>query len=232
MLVIDATLMASLANAGNFSVTPLDVQFSQQQRSAVLTVANDDNKPLTLRVRAMRWTQDATGNDQYQESSDLIFFPRRLNLNPADKRIIRVGVNATGAEESAYRLFIDEVPQVQAGGAQSKLAVLVSFGIPIFITPAEAKGELTIKLASVAEDGQLVLQVANSGGSRVRISRLVNERGDLLSESLTSRYVFPGIAKEYHIAPQQPICGQAPTNLRLETDRGTSEVAVTPAQRC
>ncbi len=231
-LIALTLLISGRAQAGNFSVSPLDVQFSEQQRSTVLTVTNDDDKPLTLRVRAMRWTQDAQGNDSYEPSQELVFFPRRLDLQAGDKRIIRVGTNGTGNDENAYRLFIDEVPQVQAEGGQSRLAVLVSFGIPVFVTPAQAEAALAVQSASLAEDGQLLLQVHNEGASRVRISRLMDDKGELLSESLASRYVFPGIRKEYRIALQQPVCGNEVATLKLETDRGTTDVTIRPTHGC
>ena len=43
------------AYAGNYGVSPLDFQLTQQRRSDVLTITNEDKAPISLRVRAMRW---------------------------------------------------------------------------------------------------------------------------------------------------------------------------------
>lgn len=232
-LIMTGTLFTSLASAGNYAVSPLDVQFTQSSRSAVLTITNDDSQPLTLRVRAMRWTQNAAGQDDYQESQDLVFFPRRLDIQPGDKRIIRLGINSLSQQETAYRLFIDEVPQVQAGkSGSSKLAVLISFGIPVFVTPGEVTGGLAIKHANVDKGGKLALELENTGNSRVRISRLLNDKNDVVNDAISSRYIFPGIVKSYQLDSKLPLCGHNGEKLQLETDRGVSQIAISTEQGC
>ena len=62
------------ANAASYGVSPLTMTFSQMQKSNVLTVVNEDRNPVSLRVKAMEWTQDKDGNDVYEDTKELIFF--------------------------------------------------------------------------------------------------------------------------------------------------------------
>ena len=139
------------------------------------------------RVRAMRWTQNDKGEDLYEEASDLIFFPKRLELKPGDKKIVRVGVNEIPASgERAYRLFLEEMaPPAKSGDSQTKLSVLVNIGVPVFISPPSAKPDLTIDSARAESSGALHLHISNKGTSRVRLSRVVMPDGTLVRASTT-----------------------------------------------
>lgn len=209
------------ASAGNFGVSPLDVQFSEQRKSAVLTVTSDDPRPVSVRLQAMRWTQDTSGQDHYEPSNDLIFFPKRIDLKAGDRKIVRVGVNTVGqSDEIAYRLFIEEMaPAERPNEAGTKLAVLVSVGIPVFVTPVGFEPEATLSSATLSASGKLSLQVNNAGKSRLRISRISGPEGVTLSEEISSRYVFPGISKRFEIGASATPCKNGLATLGL--DAGT-----------
>lgn len=221
------------AFAGNYGVSPLDVQFSPQQKTAVLTVTNDDAKPLAIRLRAMRWTQDAAGQDVYEEASDLIFFPKRLDLKPGEKRIVRAGVNDLPAKgERAYRLFLEELaPPPAADGGQTKLAVLVTFGVPVFSAAAGAKAEARIVEAR-ADGATLRLGVANLGSARLRLTRVLLADGTPVSDAVPSRYVFPGITKQFEIPLPKALCRGGQGRLRLEFDAVNAETDIALPAGC
>lgn len=215
--------LASLAwspegKTGNFGVSPLDVQFSPQRKSAVLTVSSDDPKPVSLRLQAMRWTQDEKGVDKYEPTDDIVFFPKRLDLKSGDRKIARLGVTAVGAsEEHAYRLFIEEIaPAETPKDAGTKLAVLVSVGVPVFVTPGGFEPQLRVASATLDKSGQLQMTVNNAGKSRVRISRIASADGATLSDAIASRYVFPGVSKQFEIASTGTPCKGGSTALGVD----------------
>ncbi|MFD0726360.1 fimbrial biogenesis chaperone [Lysobacter brunescens] len=213
-----ACMLASpAAFAGNYGVSPLDFQLTQQRRSGVLTITNEDKAPIALRVRAMRWTQDAQGVDVYEETNDLVFFPKRVDLQPGDKKIVRLGVNAVGQDaERAYRLFVDELPPPEdpTRDRGSRLSVLVSIGVPVFLTPDGAEAKLVVEQARFG-DG-LDVTVGNPGTSRVRLSRVMSGEGVELAQNIPGRYVFPGVRKQLRIPAAAPACAGGRVPLKLD----------------
>jgi len=231
--VLAAALSVALAptiHAANFGVSPLSLDLTTQQRSAVITVSNDDSKTITLKVHAVRWTQNEAGEDQYQPTEDLVFFPKRLEIKPGEQRIIRTGLPAlplTGTER-AYRLFVEELPPVEMPtDGQTKLSVLLSFALPVFVAPAVTSAKLNVVSAELSRDGTLSMQLANVGATRARISRVVSDDGKLTSDSVSSRYVFPTVARTVNAKLGADACRQAPKRLKLELDSQLIDVTIT-----
>lgn len=219
MALIAVAFLPQPSDAGNYGVSPLDFQFTTQRKSGVLTITNEDADPISLRVRAMHWTQGPDGADIYEESPDLVFFPKRLDLKPGEKKIVRLGVNVVQQDkERAYRLFVDELapPEDPAQGAGTRLSVLVSMGIPVFLTPEGAEPKLTVANARLGDE--LAMTVSNDGTTRVRMSRIVAADGSELSQNIPGRYVFPGIRKDLHIPVAARTCSGGRVPLRVDTD--------------
>ncbi len=229
LLVSTLAALTTTANAANFGVSPLSVDLTTQQRSAVITVSNDDSKNIQLRVHAIRWTQNEVGEDQYQPSEDLVFFPKRLEIKPGEQRIIRIGLPAAplAGKERAYRLFVEELPPVELPtDGQTKLSVLLSFALPVFVAPVATPAKLDVKSVELSRDGTLSMQMTNIGQSRARISRVVSEDGKLASESVSSRYLFPLIAKTITAKLGLDACRQSPKRLKIELDGQLVDIAI------
>jgi fimbrial chaperone protein len=224
-------LSAPSVSAGNFGISPLDLQLNTATKSGVLTVTNDDNKPLSLRVRAMRWTQDSSGKDIYEDTKDLVFFPKRFDIKPGEQRVVRAGIDQFNTDkEVAYRLFVEEIPPAdlpREGG--SRLAVLLSIGIPVFAMPGASKPAASLLAPAMTADGTMTFTVENTGNTRVRISRLISAEGKTLSEGVESRYVFPGISKSYSTKTAGIACASVGM-LAAEAD--TVKITSTEPLRC
>ena len=106
-----ALAAAFSAGAGNFGVSPIRVELDRSTKSALVTVSNDDTKPLAFQVRALEWSQEPNGADRYTETTDLVYFPQQFKVAPNENRVVRVGykVPATQAEKT-YRLLAPRVP--------------------------------------------------------------------------------------------------------------------------
>lgn len=231
-ILLAAALAALPAAAGNFGVSPLDIQFSPQRQSAVINVSNDDTKPLQLRLRAARWSQNAQGEDVYEEATDLVFFPKRLDIKPGDQKVVRLAISEPpGQGERAWRLFVEELPPAETPrDGQTKLSVLLTIGVPVFASPAGARSELTVSSTVIRQDGTLEVTVKNAGVSRSRISRIVSDEGKTVSDALPGRYVFPGIEKTYRVKADAALC-QEQGRLRIETDAALVD-AIPASPRC
>src|SRR5262245_61674732 len=110
-LLLVGVFAAGSAHAASFSVSPLRADLTAKTKSASFTVTNSSSSPVSFQVAVMKWTQDEKANDVYVESKDLVVFPRQFEVPAGGKRLVRVGIEGAPVEkESAYRVFIEELP--------------------------------------------------------------------------------------------------------------------------
>lgn len=190
-------------HSGQWRVAPVMIFLDQQAKSSVVTVVNEGEDTIHLQGKAMEWSQDPEGKDVYQETKDLIFFPRILMLKKGEQKIVRTGIRLpASSKEKTYRLFIEEIPQPKkdTSGA-SQLTVTVRFGIPVFVQPL--KSEPAAELASVTlTKGVLAAAVGNTGNVHFRISEISitgkNGRGEeIFVEKLNGWYLLAGANRNY-----------------------------------
>ena len=190
-------LACGLAGAAEFSVSPIHVVFERGARSALVTVTNDDARPLRMQLRLTEWSQDAQGQDVYKESDDLIYFPKMMTIEPKEKRLVRIGIkSAPGATERTYRLFLHEQAD-PAKPAASGLTFSLSFALPIFVAPAESRlrGEIE---AVTLDQGKLRVTVSNPGNQHFRIES-VKANGGKLEHEVGGWYLLAGKSRTHMI---------------------------------
>ncbi len=192
--------------AGQWRVAPVRVFLDREAKSSVVTVVNEGEEKVNLQCKAMEWSQDAQGKDDYQETNDLIFFPRILMLEKGEQKIIRAGIKMPAtAREKTYRLFIEEIPQPKKSTADStQLTVAVRFGVPFFVRPLkeELAGELS---ATGVTKGNVNLTVKNNGNSHFRIIEILIKGKDgkgeeAIASKLDGWYLLAGASRLYSAA--------------------------------
>ncbi len=208
------------AIAGSFGVSPIRVDLDRSARSSVITVTNDDERTLTFQVRAMEWSQDAAGRDQYTESSDLVYFPQQLQVPAGERRVVRVGYRTPAVQtEKTYRLFIEEIAdETTRTRGQTSVAISVRFGVPVFLRPASAdeRGEVDLSVAS----GATRALVRNTGNVHFRLNGVriegVGASGETTFEkTLDGWYLLAG-AERVHEAAIPPAACAATRLVRVE----------------
>jgi len=186
------------AEAGAFSVAPLGAELNAKTKAASFTVTNGGKEPLSFQVAVRKWTQDAKGNDVFEEASkDLVVFPRQFDVPGGGKRIVRVGIEgAPPASEAAYRVFIEELPPAASAsqGRKGTVAVVGRFALPVFIGPAGAKSKLAIDSVT-AKGGTYSAKLSNAGASRVRLAHVAAGAKDT-EATLGSPYLLAGASHE------------------------------------
>jgi fimbrial chaperone protein len=194
-----AALVPATVVAGSFAVTPIRLDFPPNVRTGAITVVNSDPGPLGFQVKLLRWTQNAKGEDVYEESKDLTYFPRLMTLEPETRRVIRLGTQAAAPEvEASYRLAIEEMPRPRDPASGSAVAVQVRFAVPIFLTPKQAKFDAEV--LSLAKHGKsLRFSLANRGNQHVKLEELSLMRGDQLVASASGWYVLAGAQREFSV---------------------------------
>jgi fimbrial chaperone protein len=220
-VALGAAAPAALA-AGGFSVAPLGAELSAKTKSASFTVTNSGKEPLSFQVAVRKWTQDAKGEDVYEDTTkDLVVFPRQFEVPAGGKRIVRVGIEgAPPAGEAAYRVFIEELPPATSAsqGRSGTVAVVGRFALPVFIVPAGANGKLNIESVA-AKGGKYTAKLSNTGPSRVRLGGVSAGASDT-EAPLTTPYLLAGTSREVS-GPLGAACKPGATvKIVVTTDAG------------
>lgn len=207
LLAAAAAALPAPATAFAFGVSPIRLDFDATTRTAAITVSNDDQVKLSFQVRLMRWTQDRDGTDQYEESRDLIYFPRQMMVDPQEKRVIRVGTQgAPGEAESAYRLVIEEMAPPEGPGTRgTAVAVRVRFAVPVFVAPAAAAANAMLEHLQV-RGGEIRFRLGNGGKRHLKAETIALYRGDALLKQVAGWYVLPGARREFAVTVPPEKC--------------------------
>lgn len=205
--------------ASEFSVTPIRAELKAGVLSETLTVTNHATARLRVSIKLMEWTQDAAGKDVYRDSSDLVYFPRQMEIAPGSKRLVRVGAKTPGAlVERTYRLFIEEEPEPSSDATRAQVALYFRFGVPIFVTPAVPK-PLPDVTEPTLEKGKLAVVVKNSGNQHFRLNKLSITDGAEYSREIAGWYSLAGSERTYSADVPKDICQNAKTlSVTLEGD--------------
>ena len=201
--------LAGSAFAYTFSVSPIRVFFEPNQKTTLVTVGNDDETPLQLRIKLVSWTQTADGKDIYSDSDDLIYYPRSMTLGPKESRVVRLGIKAPAQErERTYRLQIEDVPADVAPTQGPAVKFQYRFSIPIFLPPHTPKRIAEIEELTV-KGGKVRLQIANRGSQHVRFDRLTVKTAAGFSKDAEVWYVLPGASRIFQIELPREECVRA-----------------------
>jgi fimbrial chaperone protein len=222
ILAMTLAVASSLIWAGQFAVSPIRVELPAKSKSEAVTVTNNGEVPLRIALELKRWTQDAAGNDVYVSSPDeLIYFPRQFELKPKQKQVVRIARKQPSESlEYAYRLYFNEQPTLGADGEQGgKLAMVVSFGVPIFIQPVTV--DMNMQASPFKIDKQkLHFTLNNTGNVTQRLNRItIGNQGAAITQ-LEHWYLHPGVSRSYQLnLPSNACAGDEPQRLVIETDR-------------
>lgn len=206
------------------SVTPLKIELAAGERAAALTVRNGGKTEQIVQVTPMAWTQ-ANGESNYVPTEALLATPRLFRLSPGGSQLVRVGfldAPETVIQESAYRLYFEEVPEQNVSGGQ--LQVLLRLGIPVFTIPDQPQDQLRWSLSPQGDRPQL--DVFNLGNRHVRIDnwQLIDADGRVVLEHRDRAYLLAGQRQHWGLNAQrltlQGISDLTGLRLRAETGRG------------
>jgi fimbrial chaperone protein len=211
-LALAAVLTAAAllpAAATEFSVSPIRIELKPGAMSETITVTNYADAKLRLSMRLVEWTQDATGNDVYKESSDLVYFPRQMDMEPNAKRLIRLGAKTPAAAvERTYRLWVEEEPEVAGGAARAQVSFYFKFGVPVFLPPPGAKAQPEVMEPSLAK-GKLAIVVKNPGNKHFRLTKLTIRDEAGFQKEVGGWYSLAGTERTYTADIPGDVCRKA-----------------------
>lgn len=165
-------LAHAFASASGLQVSPVTLTLQATQNADGLWLSNTGDTVVHAQVRVYQWTQE-NGAEKLTPSREVLVSPPMVQLGISERqliRVIRTGVPA-GAVEGSYRVIIDELPVEMK--EKKGLQLVLRYSVPIFIAAAGAQSpapQLTWSLRR--EEGQAVLEVANSGGMHAQLADL------------------------------------------------------------
>lgn len=199
-----------IAASQDWSVAPIKLDFSGGTTTGVLTVSNESNVKISYQITAKEWTQDKDGKDVYAETSDLVFYPRLMSLEPKDQRIIRVGMNIPrGPSEKTYRLFIEDITRPPSTSGAS-VVFSIRFGVPIFFKPAKEDIKGVVETLSM-DKGVLTIPIRNTGNTHFMMQKVTVQginpgNNTVFTKELPGWYILNSAIKKYTIEIPRESC--------------------------
>ncbi|TFY97356.1 molecular chaperone [Ramlibacter rhizophilus] len=224
--------LAAPAGAG-FSVSPMRLELGPEARSGTLTLRNEGTAPQSFSIRAMAWRQDESGDDVYEDTPDLVYFPRLLTLEPGQDAAVRLGPRqppaVPGGPERSWRLFVEELPPTAPASAPpapgALVRVLVRFGVPVFAAWNTAARQLALDALKL-EAGAVHWLLRNQGNRHEVFESIVVSGRDrqgqpLFAEAVPARYLLAGAQRRFKLAVPPGACAQlARIELQIKTAHG------------
>jgi fimbrial chaperone protein len=218
------------AAASSFTVNPIKITLSDQERSTLLTVQNQSSEPLRFQVSVNGWAQSPSGEMQLSETKDIVVFPSILTLAPGEQRKLRVGAAvATPPSEKSYRIFVEELPPLQSmkKATTSQVRVLTKMGVPVFVAPTGAAAKAAVDNLSLAA-GKVAFDLKNAGTAHFVAGKIVVRALGAAGEEVHSAevqgwYILAGTARHFEVPLPRPACGKAKSvRVDVEFDKGAA----------
>jgi len=223
-VILWAAFLPALGWSGDWRVTPIRLELGRKAKSGVVTVTSDSTERLQLQLEAFEWTQDAEGKDRYEETGDLVFFPKMMIFENAGERILRAGIKGPATtREKTYRLFLEEIPGPRKTG-EVAVSIAIRFGVPIFVAPLKADPKGEVARVSMAK-GRIETEVRNPGNVHFVIRALTvkgkNANGEeIFSRELSGWYLLAGASRIYSAeVPPEECPDLSAIDVEIATDR-------------
>lgn len=175
LLLVLCTEPAQRACAASLQVTPIMLDVAAPGAASLLTLHNTGQKPIHVQTRVFRWRQD-DGQEKLEPSTDVVASPPAVELRPGQDYVVRVVrvVKTPLTGEEAYRLLIDELPDIVAGGRT--IAFTVRHSIPLFFTRQNLMPP-QISWRVMRSRAGLTLIATNAGDTRLRMANVKLSEG-------------------------------------------------------
>jgi fimbrial chaperone protein len=213
--------------AASFDISPINIFFDGQKTTEKMTILNTADGDLTLQLRLYRWTQDGEGLDVYEETRDLVAFPKIVTIKKGEDRIIRIGTQSKPADrEKTYRVYLEEVPSSEPARKGATVRFLSRVGVPVFLKPHKIVTGGIIE-SVVMQKGRLSFKIRNEGNyhfviTGITVRGLDGAGKSVLEQELKGWYLLSGASRTYSAEiPKEACRGLARLEVRSLTEMGT-----------
>lgn len=239
VLLLVLLCAASAADASNFTVSPTELNLSAGATSTLVTLRNQDKRPLRFEIAVFAWSEDEHGQMSLTPSADVTFFPKLVELAPGASRNVRVGISASVPRDTevAFRLFVEELPDQSAPQANA-VAIRTKIGIPVFVRPGKPTRSAQLERVTI-EGGKILTRVRNTGNLHISVDSIAATgitaaKSPAFSKTGTGWYVLPGATRIFEIPLSAAECSGA-TSVAVEVfghDTSIKSSAAVPPGAC
>lgn len=227
-LVFFALMVNSVVYAGSYAIGPVRSTLSLEKKIDSLTVTNQGKEPAVIQMEVMQWEQDDLGNDVFAPTKDILATPPVFTVPVNSKQIIRLGLRRppSGDKETAYRLFLKELPPAPKDGFVG-LVMALNMSIPIFVLPKHKVAPQLTWQIKVNAAKQLVVIAQNLGAAHVQVANFTLQPKDAAPFALqqVANYMLPNQRREWIVKEHILDVGQV-VQLQAQTDAGEVSVNV------
>ncbi len=230
ILVALGLAVAGWAQAGSFEVNPVGLTLSGTHSTGVVTVTNASDSLTVVQLQVVAWSQE-NGEHVYTPTRNVLATPPIFTVPVGGQQTVRLGLmtKPDAKLETAYRLFLQEVPPPNESGAQG-LQVLLRVGIPVFVEPAVATAPELHWSARRLSATEISVEGVNDGSAHVQIEKLklsINAQVKPLAERLGG-YILPGKRASWILKLPAPLAAGESLLLTADTDRDTLHAQLVP----
>jgi fimbrial chaperone protein len=209
MRKIALALLAVLAAAGtaaasSLGIAPVRIELSPSVSTAVLTVRNPEDSPVTVQAQGAAWSQQDT-HDQLADTHDLLVTPPLFTIAPRGRQVVRIALRRAPdpSRELDYRLVLSEIPPVAAPqGTGLRFALRIT--LPVFVAAATRTSAALSWRHDWLPDGTLEIEAENRGTAHLQILDFDVQTADHAAQvvhTAAARYLLPGSAAHWQLHP-------------------------------
>lgn len=224
--------MVSFSYAGSLNVIPTKIFLSGGKKTGSLKITNQGEEAVTLQVEASKWAQSENGEDVYEATDDIVFYPKIFTIEKGKQTLLRIGTKNQKSDknEATYRVFIQEIPVSKPGSSGLTMALRLS--IPIFIKPEKEISAWVIENAEQSSKGILV-KIKNTGNGHVLIGK-INAEGldgsgnEAFNKEEPGWYVLQGMAHVFVVKVPGKECRESSViKITVEAEGASKETRLT-----
>lgn len=212
------SLFLSHAFAADFQIQPTSLDLGAGISSGAFSVINNGDDKFNVQVSVKQWTQDASGKDLYEETNDIVFFPKIMTVQRNEQRAIRVGWKGQPAPlEKTYRLFVEELPSLKksddeksSGKITAGISIAFRYATPIFVKPVRQQENVVIEKVEMT-GGIVRATIRNSGNIHIKLGTVrfsgANDAGkEIFSREVGGWYILNGVSRSYEMSIPKELC--------------------------
>jgi fimbrial chaperone protein len=164
-----SAVWCAAASAASLQISPVIVTLSAADTAAYVHLDNVTKGALYGQVRVFRWDQ-TINEDMLADTDEIVASPPMIQIAAGHRQLIRLV--RTGhkplAEEQAYRILIDEIPNPE-DPAGAGVAVRLRYSVPLFVSPASRRQPVLHWDIRATKEGPYLL-IQNAGARRAQIA--------------------------------------------------------------
>ena len=211
------------SHAGNFKVSPIHIYFDANEKSSLVRISNLGEE-VAIQAYVLKWRQNENGDDEYEETDEIVIFPKMAQIKKGKERVIRLGYQEKKAlvTEETYRLIIEELPVKAPSGTM--LRTTLRMRLPIFVSPTENIIDRSIEKVEI-QDGNLFVSVKNNGNAHITVSKIravgLDDSGrESFSKERSGLHILAGSLKTYAMEWNQEDCMKTQSiKIEVQLDR-------------